>query len=50
MVKQISDNEICLLIKCIKSVLWRAAKCLSFIEEALCLKVMQVGAKFANLI
>ena len=29
MVKQISDNEIYLLIKYIKSVLWRAVKCLS---------------------
>ena len=38
-VKQISDNEIYLLIKYIKSVLWRAAKCLSNIEEAWCLKV-----------
>ena len=39
MVKQISDNEIYLLIKYIKSVLWRVAKCLSYIEEAQCLKV-----------
>ena len=39
MVKQISDNEIYLLIKYIKSVLWRVAKRLSFIEEARCLKV-----------
>ena len=38
-VKHISDNEIYLLIKYIKSVLWRAAKCLSYIEEARCLKV-----------
>ena len=37
--KQISDNEIYLLIKYIKSVLWRVAKCLSYIEEARCLKV-----------
>jgi len=28
-----------LLIKYIKSVLWRVAKCLSYIEEARCLKV-----------
>ena len=34
-----SDNEIYLLIKYIKSVLWRVAKCLSYIEEARCLKV-----------
>ena len=38
-VKQISDNEIYLLIKYIKSVLWRLAKCLFYIEEARCLKV-----------
>jgi len=39
MVKQISDNEIYLLIKYIKNVLWRAAKHLSYIEDARCLKV-----------
>ena len=39
MVKQISDNEIYLLIKYIKSLLWWAAKRLSYIEEARCLKV-----------
>ena len=39
MVKQISDNEIYLLIKYIKSMLWRIAKCLSYIEEVWCLKV-----------
>ena len=38
-VKQISDNEIYLLIKYIKSILWRVAKCLSYIGEARCLKV-----------
>ena len=38
-VKKISDNEIYLLIKYIKSVLWRVAKCLSYIEDARCLKV-----------
>ena len=38
-VKQISDNEIYLLIKYIKSVLWRVAKRLSYIEDAQCLKV-----------
>ena len=38
-VNQISDNEIYLLIKYIKSVLWRVGKCLSYIEEAWCLKV-----------
>jgi len=31
-----------LLIKYIKSVLWRVAKCLSYIEEARCLKVNSV--------
>jgi len=39
MVKQISDNEIYLLIKYIKSVFWRVAKRLSYKEEARCLKV-----------
>jgi hypothetical protein len=38
-VKQISDNEIYLLIKYIKSVLWRVAKRLSYIEDVRCLKV-----------
>ena len=38
-VKQISDNEIYLLIKYIKSALWRVAKQLSYIEDARCLKV-----------
>ena len=38
-VKQISDNEIYLLIKYIKSVLWKVAKSLSYREEARCLKV-----------
>jgi len=28
-----------LLIKYIKSILWRVAKCLSYVEEARCLKV-----------
>jgi len=40
-VKQISDNELYLLIKYIKSVLWRVAKRLSYIEDALCIKVKQ---------
>jgi len=34
-----SDNEIYLLIKYIKSVLWRVAKHLSYIKDARCLKV-----------
>jgi len=38
-VKQISDNEIYLLIKYIKCVLWRVAKRLSYTEDARCLKV-----------
>jgi len=41
-VKQISDDEIYLLIKYIKSVLWIGAKRLSYIEDARCLKVKQV--------
>ena len=43
MVKQISDNEIYLLIKYIKSVLWRVAKRLSYKQDARCLKVNIVG-------
>jgi len=39
MVKQKSDNEIYLLIKYIKSVLWRVAKRQSYIEDVQCLKV-----------
>jgi len=42
MVKQISDNEIYLLIKYIKSVLWRVAKHLSHTEDTWCLKVKAV--------
>ena len=38
-VKQISDNEIYLLIKYIKSVLWWVAKDLSYIEDPRCLEV-----------
>ena len=38
-VRQISDNEIYLLIKYIKSVLWRVAKRLSYIQDARWLKV-----------
>ena len=38
-VKQISDNEIYLLIKYIQSVLWRVAKRLSYIQDARYLKV-----------
>ena len=36
---QISYNEIYLLIKYIKSVLWGVAKYLSYVEDARCLKV-----------
>ena len=32
-----------MLIKYIKNVLWRVAKCLSYIEEARCLKVKYIG-------
>ena len=46
MVKQISDNEIYLLIKYIKSVLWRVVKCLSYVEEARCLKVKDCCVAF----
>ena len=35
----LSDNEMYLLIKYIKSVLWRVAKSLSYIEDARYLKV-----------
>jgi hypothetical protein len=45
MVKQISDNEIYLLIKYIKSVLWRVAKRLSYIEDARCLNIKGVLEK-----
>ena len=41
-VKQISDNEIYLLFKYIKSVLWRVAKRLSYIEDARCMKVKDI--------
>ena len=41
-VKQISDNKIYLLIKYTKSVLWRVAKRLSYIEDARCLKVKRI--------
>ena len=40
--KQISDNEIYLLIKYIKSVPWRVAQRLSYIEDVRCLKVKEV--------
>ena len=49
--KQISDNETYLLIKYIKSVLWRVAKRLSYREEARCLKVKEhdAGSSFESL-
>ena len=40
-VKQISDNEIYLLIKYIKSFLWREAKRLSYKQDARCLKAKE---------
>jgi len=46
-VKQISDNEIYLLIKYIKRVLWRVAKRLSYIEDAQCLKVNNCISSFS---
>ena len=42
MVKQISDNEIYLLIKYIKSILWRVAKRLFYTEDTQCLKVKEI--------
>ena len=41
-----------LLIKYIKSVLWRVAKCLSYIEEAQCLKVKALlrSIKYTHLV
>ena len=47
-VKQLSDNEMYLLIKYIKSVLWRVAKCRSYIEEARSLKVNQSISQSIN--
>ena len=43
-VKQISDNEIYLSIKYIKSVLWKVAKRLSYIQDARCIKVKYLKA------
>ena len=40
-VKKISDNEIYLLIKYIKNIIWRVGKRLSYIEDARCLNVKQ---------
>ena len=50
MVKQISDNEIYFLIKYIKRVVWSVAKCLSYIEEARCLKVKHTAVKLLGAI
>jgi len=36
-----------LLIKYIKSVLWKVAKCMSYIEEARCLKVKRIKLKIS---
>ena len=47
-VKQISDNEIYLLIKYIKSVLWRVAKRLSCIQDARCLEVKSAAFVLAT--
>ena len=43
-VKEISDNEIYLLIKYISSLRWRVAKILSYIEDARCLKVNKLSS------
>ena len=40
-VKQISDKKIYLLIKYIKSLLWRVAKSLSYTEDVRCLKIKE---------
>jgi hypothetical protein len=48
-VKQISDNEIYLLIKYIKSVLWRVAKRLSYIEDARWLKVKGINSVYREI-
>ena len=45
MVKQISDNEIYLLIKYIKSVVWREAKRQSYTEDAQSLKVKRTSIR-----
>ena len=47
-VKKISDNEIYLFIKYIKSVLWRLVKRLSYTEDARCLKVKQTWVFLAE--
>ena len=49
-IKQIRDNEIYLLIEYIKSVLWRTAKRLSYIEDACCLTVILNNFHFQLLI
>ena len=41
---QISDNEIYLLIKYIKSVIWRVAKRLSYVEDARCLVCINLNS------
>jgi len=45
-----SDNEIYLLITYIKSVLWRAEKSLSYIEDARCLRLILVLKKKYNIL
>jgi len=46
--KQISEYEIYFLIKYIKSVLWRVAKRLSYIEDARCLNVNKSRRKWED--
>jgi len=41
-------NEIYLLIKYVKSFLWRGLECLSYIEDAWCLKVNSLMFRFAK--
>ena len=41
--QEITDNEMYLLINYIKSVLWRVAKRLSYIEDARCLKAKWIS-------
>jgi hypothetical protein len=48
-VKQISDNEIYLLIKYTKSILWGVAKHLSYVQDARCLKVNLIATPHNNI-
>ena len=48
MFREISDNEIYLLIKYIKSVLWRVAKRVSYIDDERCLKVNTICTSYSR--